>query len=276
MADLDAASLEDVSHFFATYYTPDNAVLSIAGDFDPADARQLVEKHFGPIPRGRGKPPLPEMSLPKTFGEWRREVVPDDVVLPRLFLAFRAPTFGTPVHYAASVAAAVLGMRKGSRLHRALVRERQVAAEVQAFTYDLTKGADLFVVDVMARPEIDADRLEEEVAREVDALHRHGATDAEVERALALIQTDTVRALQSAADRADRLSLFATYFDDPSLVNEQLDRYRAVTAPDVSAFAREYLGQDNRASLLYVPRASGGVRKATDAHTETEPAEVSA
>ncbi len=96
MADLDAASLEDISHFFATYYTPDNAVLSIAGDFDPAEARRLVDKHFGPIPRGRGKPPLPDMSLPKTFGEWRREVVPDDVVLPRLFLAFRIPPFGTP------------------------------------------------------------------------------------------------------------------------------------------------------------------------------------
>src|ERR687886_731422 len=68
MADLDAASLEDISHFFATYYTPDNAVLSIAGDFDPADARRLVEKHFGPIPRGRGKPPLPDMELPRTFG----------------------------------------------------------------------------------------------------------------------------------------------------------------------------------------------------------------
>ncbi|MDQ3995976.1 MAG: insulinase family protein, partial [Gemmatimonadota bacterium] len=261
MADLDAASLEDISHFFATYYTPDNAVLSIAGDFEPAETRRLVEKHFGPIPRGRGKPPLPDMSLPKLFGEWRRKVVPDDVVLSRLFLAFRAPPFGTPEHYAASVAAAVLGLRKGSRLHRTLVRERQVAAEAQAFTYDLTKGRDLFVVDVTARPAVSAERLEQEVAREVDAFHERGATDAEVERAVALVQTDMVRSLQSAADRADRLSLFATYFGDPSLVNEQMDRYRAVRATEVSAFAREYLGRDNRVSLVYVPRDT--VRAAT-------------
>jgi zinc protease len=271
MADLDAASLEDISHFFETYYTPDNAVLSIAGDLDPAEVRRLVEKHFGPIPRGRGKPPLPDMSLPTTFGEWRRDVVPDDVVLSRFFLAFRVPPFGTPEHYAASVAAAVLGLRKGSRLHRALVRERQIAAEAQAFTYDLTKGGDLLVVDVTARPEVSIEQLEQEVAREIDAVHERGVTDAEVERAVALIQTDTVRSLQSAADRADRLSLFATYFGDPSLVNEQMDRYRAVTAGDVSAFAREYLGRDNRASLLYVPRETGRRARGAGREEEREP-----
>jgi zinc protease len=271
MADLDAASLEDISHFFETYYTPDNAVLSIAGDLDPAEARHLVEKHFGPIPRGRGKPPLPDMSLPTTFGERRRHVVPDDVVLSRLFLAFRVPLFGTSEHYAASIAAAVLGLRKGSRLHRALVRERQIAAEAQAFTYDLTKGGDLLVVDVTARPEVSVEQLEHEVAREIDAVHERGVTDAEVERAVALIQTDTVRSLQSAADRADRLSLFATYFGDPALVNEQMDRYRAVTAADVNAFTRAYLGKDNQASLLYVPREAGRGARNAGREEELEP-----
>ena len=91
MSDLDAASLEDIEQFFTTYYTPDNAVLSIAGDFDRDEARRLVERHFGPIPRGAGKPPLPDMSLPPTFGGPLREVVPDDVVLlasvPRLSIA---------------------------------------------------------------------------------------------------------------------------------------------------------------------------------------------
>jgi predicted Zn-dependent peptidase len=274
MADLDAASLEDISTFFATYYTPDNAVLSIAGDFDPTDARRLVERHFGPIPRGRGKPPLPDMSLPKTFGDWRREVVPDDVVLPRLFLASRMPPFGTQEHYAGEITAAVLGMRKGSRLYRALVRERQVAAEAQAFTYDLTKGSDLMVVDVTARPEVSVERLEQEVAREVDVMHERGATDAEVERAVALIQTDMVRALQSAADRADQLSRFTTYFGDPSLVNEQMDRYRAVTAAHVTAYAREYLGRENRASLVYVPRVTKVDGARGSGREAREPAEV--
>src|SRR5574338_1585504 len=87
MEDLSAASLEDVAQFFATYYTPDNAVLSIAGDFDPAEARRLVEDYFGPIPRGVNRPPLPSMEVSPTFGDWRREVVADAVMLPRLYLA---------------------------------------------------------------------------------------------------------------------------------------------------------------------------------------------
>ena len=159
MSDLDAASLEDIEQFFATYYTPDNAVLSIAGDFDRVDARRLVERHFGPISRGAGKPPLPDMTLPPVLGGPLREVVPDDVVLPRLFLAFRSPVFGSDEYYAASVCGAILGLRKGSRLHRHLVREQQVAAEAQSFTYDLTKGSDLLVLDVTARPEAPAEEL---------------------------------------------------------------------------------------------------------------------
>jgi len=257
MEDLDAATLEDVAEFFATWYVPDNAVLSIAGDFEPAQARALVERHFGPIPRGGPRPPLPEMSLPATFGAPKREVVEDDVMLPRLFLAARAPVFGTEAHYAASVCAAILGMRRGSRLQRRLVRERQIATDAGAFTYDLAKGADLFVIDVTARPGTSAERLEAEVAHELDEIHVNGVTEAEVARAIALVGTELVAVLQSAGDRADRLSMFATYFGDPSLVNAQLSAYQRVTAESVSAFARERLGGDNRATLLYVPRASG-------------------
>ena len=257
MDDLTAASLDDIAAFFATYYTPDNAVLSIAGDFDPDEARDLAAKHFGPIPHGVGRPPLPDMSLPPTFGQWKREVVPDEIMLPRLFLAFRSPAFGTPEYYAASVVSAVLGLRKGSRIYRNLVRERQVAAEAQAFTFDLAKGSDLLVVDVTARPGISAEQLEQDVANEIDLVVRDGISADEQERAVALIQTDFVTALQSAGDRADRLSLFATYFRQPDLVNEQVDRYRAVTLTQINDFVRERLGTDNRASLLYVPREDG-------------------
>jgi len=254
MEDLSEASLDDVAQFFATYYTPDNAVLSIAGDFEPSDARRLVEQYFGPIPRGTNRPPLPSMELPPTFGESRREVVIDAVMLPRLYLAFRSPVFGSDEYYAASVTGAILGMRRGSRLHRALVRDRQIASDATAFTFDLPKGSDLLVVDVTARPGIDARVLESEVAREIDTLHADGVDATEVERAVALIETDFISSMQAAGDRADKLSLFATYFGDPRLLNEQVDRYRSVTAEHVNAFARSRLGRDNRASLLYLPR----------------------
>jgi len=254
MEDLSAASLDDIAQFFVTYYTPDNAVLSIAGDFDASEARALIGEYFGPIPRGKGKPPLPPMALPPVFGSPLREVVEDDVSLPRLFMAFRSPVFGSDQYYAASIASALLGMRKGSRLHRALVRERQIAADAGAFTLDLAKGSDLLVVDVTARPEIPVAQLEEEVEREIDSLHRDGVSEEEVRRAQALIETDLIASLQSAGERADRLSMFATYFGRPELINEQVDRYRAVTAKKVNELVKERFGEDNRASLIYVPR----------------------
>jgi predicted Zn-dependent peptidase len=264
MSDLDAASLDDIAQFFATYYTPDNAVLSIAGDFDPAEARAMVERHFGPIPRGGAKPPLPDMTLPSTLGGPVRAVVPDDVVLPRLFVALRSPVFGSAEYYAASIAGAILGLKKGSRLHRGLVRERQIAAEAHAFTYDLTKGSDLLVLDVTARPETSSDQLEQAVHAELDLMQAEGVTADEVARAITLIETDLIVSLQSAGDRADKLSLFATYFDDPSLVNVQAERYRQVTVEQVNAFARERLVPSNRASLLYVPRESADVSPASE------------
>lgn len=254
MEDLTAASLADVAQFFSTYYTPDNAVLSIAGDFEAAEARRFVEKHFGEIPRGAGRPSLPDMSLSPNFGEWRREVVPDDIMLPRLFLAFRSPVFGSDDYYAASTCGAVLGLRNASLLRRRLVRERQIAADVTAFTYDLSKGADLLVVDATARPGVTAEVLEEAVASEVDAVIRDGVTDEDVERATAVIQTMFVSSMQQASERADRISLFATYLGDPTKINDEVDRYRAVTARDVNRFIHQSMGEQNRASLVYVPR----------------------
>ncbi len=254
MQDLDAASLEDIAGFFATYYVPDNAVLSIAGDFDADAAMAMVTRHFAEIARGAARPPLATMSLPPTFGGPLREVVEDDVMLPRVFMAFRAPVFGSEAYYAASVCSAILGLKKGSRLQKALVREQQVAAEASAFTYDLAKGADLVVADVTARPGISLDALEAAVNAQLDDLVHGGVTDAEVTRAVMLIETELVAALQSAGERADRLSMFTTYFDDPTLVNEQGARYRAVSAAQVNEFIVVHLAPDNRATLAYIPR----------------------
>lgn len=268
--DLKAASLSDIAHFFATYYTPDNTVLSIAGDFDPQEARRFVSMYFGAITRGNGTPPLPDMSLPPVFGRSLREVVEDDVGLPRLYLAFRSPVFGSGQYYAASICGAILGMRKGSRLQRSLVRERQIATDATAFTFDLPKGSDLLVVDVTARPGISSDQLEEEVAIEIDRIRKAGVTPAEVARAASLIETDFVRSMQQASERADSLSKFATYCGDPSLVNVQTEKYRAVTVDQINQFAAERLGENNRASLLYVPRTTAGTDSVESADADPE------
>ncbi len=252
--DLDAASLDDVSEFFATWYTPDNAVLSIVGDVETAEALRLVTEYFGAIPRGKNRPALPPMSVPARFGEWRREVVHDEVMVPRLFLASRCPVFGTAAAAVGTITAAVLGSGKGSRLQERLVRGQQVASSAVAFTFDLSRGSDLFVLDVTAHAEVSAEALEGAVVAELDRLRTDGVTEAEVQRAVTLTATEYVTSMQSVQSRADRLSQFATHVGDAAAINTQVDRWRAVRAEDVTAFAREWLGPDNRASLLYVPR----------------------
>jgi predicted Zn-dependent peptidase len=253
MEHLTDASLADVADFFQTYYTPDNAVLTVAGDFDRTETMRLIAEYSGPIPRGGHRPPLRDMTLPPTFGDTRRTTVPDAVALPRLFVACRTPVFGSDGYYAASLAAAVLGLRTGCRLEQSLVRTQRIASQASAFTYDLAKGSDLLVIDATAHPDVTPAQLEAAVLAELDRMHQQGVTDVEVQRARALIETSFVTSMQSAAERADQLSRFATYFGDAALINEQVARYAATTTAAVSALARERLGPDNRALLLYVP-----------------------
>jgi len=132
-----------------------------------------------------------------------------------------------------------------------------VAADASAFTFDLAKGADLLVVDVTARPETSAAQLEEEVEREIDHLHRDGVAEVEVRRATSLIETDLTVSLQSAGERADRLSMFATYFGEPGLINEQADRYRAVTAEQVNEIISERFGEDKQSQSQSMCREKG-------------------
>lgn len=257
--DLDAASLDDVREFFATWYTPDNAVLTIVGDLEPDATLTMVETYFGGIPRGGPRPTVGDLSVPVRFGDWRRQVVPDDVMVPRLFLAFRSPPFGTADAEVATIVAAVLGSGKGSRLQQQLVRRRQVATNAAAFTFDLSRGRDLLVLDVTARPEVSGEALEREVAAVVDELRRDGATAAEVERAIALSTTELVTTLQSAQSRADRISQYLTYRGDANELARWPERLAAVTVEQVNRWAAEWLGEDNRASLLYVPKVASGV-----------------
>ena len=141
MEDLDAASLEDVEQFFRTYYAPNNAVLTIAGDFDDAEARALIERYFGEIPAGPPIPPLPgTTTLPELIGGATRERVTGDVPLARIYRAYRIPAYGTPAFYAAAVAAHALGSGKASRLYRSLVREQRIAQDVAAYAFPLSEA----------------------------------------------------------------------------------------------------------------------------------------
>jgi predicted Zn-dependent peptidase len=255
MADLDAASLDDVREFFGTYYAPNNAVLTLCGDFDPADARTLVERWFGEIPRGPAVPPLPGRTRLEPFllgGEVRRERV-GGVPLPRVYLAWRTPAYGEPGYYAADLASEVLAGGKSARLYRTLVREQRLARSVAAFVLPVVTGAATLIVRGDVGPEGDVDLLETALRGEIARLAAGGPDAEEMERALTGLEARHLFELQRVSERADQLSMFTTFFDDPGLINTELERYRAVSAEEVRRFAAEFLVASNQVVLTYRP-----------------------
>ncbi|HSL34918.1 MAG TPA: pitrilysin family protein [Candidatus Limnocylindrales bacterium] len=253
MEDLDAASVEDVSEFFRTYYAPNNAVLSVVGDVDPAAVRGWVERYFGSIPANPSIPPLGDMSLPPILGEERREVVEDRVPLPRVYVAFRAPVFGDTRLDALDIAAQVLAGGKGSRLHRRLVRDERIAQDVALFSLGFIGGASIAAGWATVRPGVQPSRVETALHEELARIAAEPVTDDELERARALIESDELGALSRVEERADRLSMYATLFDDPDLVNRMLARYLAVGTDDIRAVAEAVFRPDNRVVLTYLP-----------------------
>jgi predicted Zn-dependent peptidase len=271
MEDLDAASVEDVSAFFRTYYNPDNAVLSIVGDVEPDQARRWVERYFGAIPGGGPLPPLPDMNLSLTLGGERRETLTDKVPLPRIYFAFRAPVFGDPRLDALEIGGQILAGGKGSRLYKRLVREERIAQDVSLFTMGFVGGASITAGWATARPAVSLDRLERGFEEELERLGRESVTDDELARAKALVESDELGALQRVEERADRLSMYATLFDDPDLVNRMLDRYLAVDQAAVQSVSEEVFQAGNRVVLTYLPE----IPPADDAVADDE-AEVAA
>ncbi len=257
MDDLDAATLDDVADFFRTFYAPNNAVLSLCGDFDPARAREWIERYFGPIPQGPPVPPLPGTPIlePLRIGHEVRERVEAEVAAPRVYAAFRVPPYGTPEYYAADVLSEVLAGGKSARLYRTLVRERRVARGVAAFVFPVVTGAALLVLRASVPEGADPDAVEAELLEELARVGREGPGADELERARTGLEARRSLELQKVSERADQLSMFTTLFDDPGLVNTELDRYRAVTAEQVRRIVTGYLGADNRVVLTYVPRA---------------------
>ncbi|HET8968259.1 MAG TPA: pitrilysin family protein [Gaiellaceae bacterium] len=252
MADLDAASLEDVTAFFKTYYVPNNAVLTVAGDVEEAAVFDAAERLFGPI---EPNPELPAFRRPppaQTVGS--REVVPDDVPLERVHVGYRCPAFGTREFDAIEVAAHILAGGRGSRLHRRLVRDEQVAQDVALFALPLVAGSSIAAGWVTARPESDAATVEAILDEELARMTREPVTDDELARAHALVESAEYGALSRMDEVADRLSMYATYFDRPELINEQLGRYLAVDAEAIRAACAQTFGSDARAVLTYVPR----------------------
>jgi predicted Zn-dependent peptidase len=253
MDDLNAASLEDVREFFRTWYAPNNAVLAVVGDVEPDRVREWVRRYFGPIPANPKLPKIGDLSLPPTLGGEHREIVMDKVPLPRVYFGFRAPPFGDLRLDALDVAGQILAGGRGSRLHRRLVRDERIAQDVALFTLGFVGGASVTAGWATVRPGVEVSHVEKAFAEEVERLGREPVSGDEMARARALVEADELGALQRVEERADRLAMYATLFDDPDLINRMLGRYLAVTPEAIRDVAATVLRPDNRVVLTYLP-----------------------
>jgi len=256
MEDLSAASLDDVQEFFTAHYAPNNAVLTIAGDFDPGAALAMVEKHFGPIKANPAIPPAPSTAVDPIIGAEVREDVPDRVPLPRIYAAYRMPTFGSAGFDALEVAIDLLGSGRASRLYRSLVREQQVAQDVTTFAFPVIGGAAIFTIWATARPGVAREAMETALWTEVDRLTTEGPAEDELERVRNLHAAGVESSLERISERADRLSMYACLFDQPERINTEVSRYEAVDARRVRDEMRQVLRPDNRVVLTYLPAES--------------------
>jgi predicted Zn-dependent peptidase len=255
MADLDAASLEDARAFYSTWYAPDNAVLSIVGDVETSAAMAAVERYFGGIPAKGSFPEPPPTAVSPTIGTEIRRTVPDRVPVPRVFVGYRCPPFGTPDFDAVEVLSTVLGGGRGSRLYKSLVLDRPLLQPPDGNVlspWPFVGGAALLIADLPAREGVDVAELEE-AYHEIAAGIVDGVTEDELERARALITSDWLHHLATVDGRADTFSQFTTLFDEPALVNEMLPRVLSVTDDDLRRVAADVIRPDNRVVLVFEP-----------------------
>ncbi len=250
MADLSAASLDDVKSFFRTYYAPENATLSICGDFDIANTHALVAQYFGSIPRG------PEIQRPvvspATLTSEHRLVLEDaKATLPRLEMAW--PTVGVHSRDAAPLDALgdMLTQDRISRLTKLLVYDRQMATSVSAGNTE-HENEGVFSISISPRPGVSLTRLEQLTDSVLTALRTTAPSQAEVDRTKRFAVVGTITGLESTESRADQLAEGQTFFNDPLHFQVDLTEAQAVTPADVERVARQYL-TPGRVILSMVP-----------------------
>ncbi|GAB4327869.1 MAG: pitrilysin family protein [Candidatus Zixiibacteriota bacterium] len=256
MEDLSAASMEDVQNFFKQYYHPANASLCIAGDFDPAEAKRLVEQYFGPIPAG----PMVDRKtdwIPSMDGE-RRAVAEDNVQLPRLYMAWHTPGYYKPGDAEFDLFAHVLTSGKTSRLYKELVYDKKMAQDVAAYQSS-GELSSTFNIQVTAREGYTLDQIEQEVDRILAEVLKTGITQDELVRARTNWETGFVRRLQRIGGfggMADKLNEYNTMLGEPDMFQWDMDRYTNATVESVNNYARKYIDLDKRAVLHIVPRGN--------------------
>ncbi len=250
--NLRAATIEDVVAFHATYYRPDNAVLVLVGDFEPMPANAWIDRYFGRIPQPEATIPRVTVVEPPQTGERTYTYRAANVPLPALEFAYHIPAWRHPDFAALDVLEALLGMGKSSRLYQSLVYRQRIATGAYA-SADLREQAGLFAVRAIAASDVTVERLHAALDAEVAALHDAPPAMDEVERVRTQIASSFVRGRQTYNSIAVAMVRSAVERDDPSAINDDLARYRAVSPDDVQRVARQYCVPSNRTTIEYLP-----------------------
>lgn len=249
MDDLSAATLEDVKEFFRLYYAPNNAVLSVAGDFDPVQTKQWIQKYFGSIPRGIAVPrPEPQ---PVTLAEEKRILFEDKVQLPRLYMTWPSAPINTREDAVLDVLADILSSGKNSRLYKTMVYESQAAQSVSAYQASALLGSQ-FGIMVNAKPGKTLTEMEEMVNTELTTLFTNGVTAKEVQTSINNREASLTNSLATVLGKANSLATHYTFTGNPNGINTEFDRYKGITPEEVLAVAKKVLGA-NKVVLSVVP-----------------------
>ena len=260
MADLEAATVDDVKEFFRIYYAPNNAVVTLVGDLEVAETLEKVKKYFESIPSQPAPPPV-DMSEPEHYGE-RRETIDDPLArLPQLLIAYHIPAGNTPDNYAAQALGNILGQGQSSRFYQHLVKEKQLATSIDV-QVDRRRGPSLFYITATPRPGVKPEDLEQGIYEEIAAVEKSGVTAQELAKARAQFLRREVQMRQTVLGAAIEIGQFAVYFDDPNLINTIVDKFDAVSVSQVKQVAEKYLVPVERAVVTTLPAAKGAAAAA--------------
>jgi len=266
MEDLDAATITDVQEFFRVYYAPNNAVISIVGDFEGDEARALVDKYFGSIPSQPLPPPV-DVSEAEAVAI-REEMFHDPLApAPAFVLGWKVPERRTPDFYALSLAATLLFEGDSSRLYQKLVKGDESVVSIEG-GIDERRGPSALYIFALPKPGEEVSKIREQIFQEITRIASNGPSEAEMEKLRNSLCNDAVRGRQSTMYRAQRLAEFALYDSNARLVDSELDHYLSVTADNIKQAVVRYLDGPNRVVLDIVPAA---VAEHTEAAASASP-----
>lgn len=254
MKHLNEATDAEFLDFYKTFYVPNNAVLSIAGDIDIEKTRQLVEKYFSEIPRGTKEIPRPDIEEPKQTKEIR-DVVYDKVQLPAVIQAFHIPEQGTEDYYAISMLSQLLSQGQSSRMYKALVDQQQKALAVGTFPFPL-EDPGITLSYAIANMGVTPEELEAAMEKEYDNVKNELVSEREFQKLKNQIETSFVNDNSTVAGRAEALANYYMYYGNTNLINTEIERYLKVTREDLKRVANKYFTKENRVVLYYLPESA--------------------